>query len=87
MSEAVASVADAIGLAECAQRLAIPYQDAHRLLLLGRLAGVKRGGRWFVARESLDRLLLERGCSPVAPAASGTHLPAAPKPSGRRRLG
>jgi hypothetical protein len=45
-----------IGLAEGAQRLGLPYQDAHRLLLTGVLQGVKRGGRWFVTRESVERV-------------------------------
>ena len=45
-----------IGLAEGAQRLGLPYQDAHRLLLTGVLQGEKRGGRWFVTRESVERV-------------------------------
>ena len=51
---------DTIGLAECAQRLGVPYQEAHRQLLIGRLNGAKRGGRWFITRESLDRYHRER---------------------------
>lgn len=43
-----------IGLAEAAVRLRIPYQDAHRLLLTGRLAGEKRGGRWFVRMADVE---------------------------------
>lgn len=43
-----------IGLAEAALRLCIPYQNAHRLLLTGRLRGRKQGGRWLVTEESLE---------------------------------
>jgi len=46
-----------IGLAEAAQRLKLPYQDAHRLLLTGALRGEKRKGRWFVRRDDVDRLV------------------------------
>jgi hypothetical protein len=64
MTEPTRSAEDTIGLAECAQLLSIPYQDAHRLLLVGRLAGVKRGGRWVCSRESVLRLLRERAPRP-----------------------
>lgn len=70
MTEPTRSAEDAIGLAECAQLLAIPYQEAHRLLLVGRLSGVKRGGRWVCSRESVERLLREREGVQVAQAAS-----------------
>ena len=49
-----------LGLAEAAARLKIPYQDAHRLLLTGRLPGVKHGGRWFVSQQDVERLARER---------------------------
>lgn len=52
-----------IGLAEAAQRLALPYQDAHRLLLTQKLRGEKRGGRWLVHREDVERLERERARS------------------------
>ncbi len=68
MQEMTAKTDAVIGLAECAQLLAVPYQDAHRLLLMGRLSGVKRGGRWVVTRESLDRLLRERRVTAVTQA-------------------
>lgn len=45
-----------IGLAEAAAHLCIPYQDAHRLLLTGKLAGEKRGSRWYVRKVDVDRL-------------------------------
>ncbi len=48
-----------IGLAEAAMRLAIPYQDAHRLLLTRRLEGWREGSRWRVSLESLRRLEAE----------------------------
>ncbi len=45
-----------IGLAEAAQRLRLPYQDAHRLLLTGKLRGEKRKGRWYVSMNDVTRL-------------------------------
>ena len=45
-----------IGLAEAAQRLSLPYQDAHRLLLTGKLRGEKRKGRWYVSMNDVARL-------------------------------
>jgi hypothetical protein len=50
-----------IGLAEAAMTLRIAYQDAHRLMLLGKLKGVKRGGRWLVREEDVASLARERG--------------------------
>ncbi len=70
MDHSTSAKNDTIGLAQCAVELKIPYQDAHRLLLVGRLSGVKRGGRWACSRESLDRLIREREGTPVAEAAT-----------------
>lgn len=53
-------VKNQIGLAEAAQQLRLPYQDAHRLLLTGALRGKKVRGRWLVDRESVQRLLRQR---------------------------
>lgn len=58
---------DEIGLAEAAQLLGMPYQSAHRLVLVGALAAVKRSGRWFVRRADAARLSIES----TAPAARG----------------
>lgn len=66
MTAETRSADDAISLAECAQLLSIPYQDAHRLLLVGRLSGVRRGGRWVCSRESVQRLLCQREGSQFA---------------------
>lgn len=46
----------AVGLAVAAQYLRIPYQQAHRLLLMGKLRGEKRGNRWFVRATDVQRL-------------------------------
>lgn len=46
-----------IGLAEAAQRLAVPYQTAHRLLLIGALRGNKVAGRWYVGLRDVERLV------------------------------
>jgi len=45
-----------IGLAEAAMQLGVPYQDAHRLLLTGKLSGEKRGSRWFVRLVDVEKL-------------------------------
>lgn len=50
-----------IGLAEAAQRLGLPYQSAHRLVLLGELGGEKRAGRWFVRLADVRRLAAGAG--------------------------
>jgi len=52
-----------IGLAEAAHKLAVPYQDAHRLLLTGKLRGEKRGGRWFVVAADVESLIRERSAA------------------------
>jgi hypothetical protein len=49
-------ISDEIGLAEAAQLLRLPYQSAHRLVLMGTLAGEKRSGRWFVRKVDVVRL-------------------------------
>ena len=49
-----------IGLAEAAARLRIPYQDAHRMLLTGKLPGAKRGGRWYVLVRDVEQLIKSR---------------------------
>ena len=55
------SNASLIGLAEAAQRLMMPYQDCHRLLLTGVIRGEKRKGRWFVLERDVDELGRARG--------------------------
>jgi hypothetical protein len=70
MNEVDRNADEEISLAECAQLLSIPYQDAHRLLLLGQLSGVKRGGRWVCSRASVKRLLCAREVARVTGAAS-----------------
>ncbi len=50
-----------LGLAEAAQALKLPYQDAHRLLLTGALRGEKRSGRWYVVAADVERLAKDRG--------------------------
>jgi hypothetical protein len=61
-----------ITLAEAGIRLRMPYQDVHRLMLLGSLQSEKRGGRWFVRRADVEREARERQAarsSTAAPAA------------------
>lgn len=50
-----------IGLAEAAQRLHLPYQDCHRLLLTGAIRGEKRKGRWYVVALDVERLARNGG--------------------------
>lgn len=45
-----------LGLAEAAQQLRIPYQQAHRLVLVGILPGEKRHGRWYVDSARVKHL-------------------------------
>jgi len=49
-----------IGLAEAAQKLGLPYQNCHRLLLTGQLRGEKREGRWYVLAHDVERLARQR---------------------------
>lgn len=50
------ALSEAIGLAEAAQKLRLPYQDCHRLLLTGALRGEKVRGRWYVEVSDVLRL-------------------------------
>ena len=50
-----------IGLPEAAQRLGIPYQTAHRLVLVGQLPAQKLAGRWFVSRAAVEKLARQTG--------------------------
>lgn len=57
----------AIGLAEAAAALRLPYQRAHREVLVGKLDGRKEGGRWMVSVASINKYLVDReGQRPVA---------------------
>ena len=49
-----------IGLAEAAQKLGLPYQNCHRLLLTGQLRGEKRAGRWYVLVHDVERIARQR---------------------------
>jgi len=49
-----------IGLAEAAQKLGLPYQNCHRLLLTGQLRGEKREGRWYVLVQDVERIARQR---------------------------
>ena len=55
-----------LGLAEAAALLRIPYQDAHRLLLTGRLPGRKLLGRWYVERLDVERMARKRQAETTA---------------------
>ena len=47
-------------LIEAAVALGASYNQVLRLVLVGDLKGVRRGGRWFVDRGDLARLCSER---------------------------
>lgn len=48
-----------MGLAEAGQKLRLPYQQVHRLLLIGEIRGEKIGSRWRVSAEDVNRLSRE----------------------------
>jgi hypothetical protein len=45
-----------ISLTDAAQRLGISWGRAWRLILTGKIAGVKREGRWFVNELSVEEM-------------------------------
>jgi hypothetical protein len=49
-----------MGLVEAAQLLRLPYQQTHRLILIGKLRGRRRGSRWFVRSADVLRLARRR---------------------------
>lgn len=44
-------------LAEAAQVLRVSYFQAHQMMLVGELEGAKRGHRWMVDRDSVERAI------------------------------
>lgn len=46
-------------LVDAAARLKVPYHLAHRWVLIGRLAGERRRGRWFVECRSVEVIAIE----------------------------
>jgi excisionase family DNA binding protein len=50
----------AVTLVEGAFRLGVSYEVALRMVLTRRLKGERRGRRWLVDREDLERLVRER---------------------------
>lgn len=57
---AVPTVPRLISLREAARRSGLPYHVLYRLVVAGRLAACKpTGGRWYVERVELDRLIDE----------------------------
>ena len=53
-----------IGLSEAAHRLGVSYNHAHRLALIGDLDAEHTGDRWYVTRESVDRMVEQRSQDP-----------------------
>ena len=49
-----------IPLTEAAARLRLSYNQTLRFVLLGRLCGEQRDGRWRVTVRSVEKLLRER---------------------------
>ncbi len=54
------TIRDSLGLAEAAALLRLPYGQAHREVLVGKLTGYKVGHFWRVDRRSVEALLKER---------------------------
>lgn len=52
---------DSCTLTEAAYLLGLSRERCMRLLLQGALMGHRVAGRWFVRRESVERMLRERG--------------------------
>lgn len=57
MSDTATAAEHWVPLALAAQRLGLRWDQAWRLVLTGALRGEKRGGRWFVERDSLSQNL------------------------------
>ena len=55
---------DRMELVDAAAALRLPYYKAHDMALTGRLEAQRENGRWFVTRESVDRLVQERSQEP-----------------------
>ena len=51
----MATSAPNLPLADACQRLGLSHAAGYRLMLQGRLAGVRVGGRWHVDLASLER--------------------------------
>ena len=49
-----------LDLVEAAARLRVPWHKAHRWVLIGKLKGERRDGRWKVDPADLQRLMSER---------------------------
>ncbi|MCA9312008.1 MAG: helix-turn-helix domain-containing protein [Phycisphaerales bacterium] len=60
-------VEDLIGLADAAALLRVPYQKAHRLVMLGELPAIKQAGRWVVRREDVDKIATLRPSRQATP--------------------
>ena len=53
-------------LVEAAARLRIPWHKAHRWVLIGKLKGERRDGRWKVDAADLERLVAEHTTVPAS---------------------
>jgi len=49
-----------IPLSDAAVEMAVSWQTAWRMLLSRELPGVKKGARWFVQRDAVERVVRER---------------------------
>jgi predicted site-specific integrase-resolvase len=49
-----------VRLVEAAVKLGASYNQTLRWVLLGRLKGVRRDGRWFVSAADVERMRAER---------------------------
>jgi excisionase family DNA binding protein len=55
-----------IRLTDAAMRLRVPYQTAHRMLLLGEIEGKRDGRTWAVYADSVEAALRKRAATPTA---------------------
>ena len=58
-----------VDLVEAAAQLRVSWHTAHRWVLIGRLKGERKNGRWKVNAADLERLITER--TAAAPTAHG----------------
>jgi len=48
---------------EAALTVEVPDQKVYSLLRKGRIKGFKRGGRWIITREEVNKIKAYTGCS------------------------
>lgn len=68
-----AKTVDMVDLVTAAMELSVAWHVAHRWVLTHRLTGERRGSRWWVTRESVERLRVEQASTPTAKRTAKAH--------------